>query len=111
MVSDDDDPRAPYKVYEGGGRYREAGRTRASSFYHLVGAQQKRFRDGKPERLLRLTTSSNLVGWSRKRRREVASYLMDELDRGRDVRRLDIDLQQRPVIDPGFVLHLDRIVA
>jgi len=36
---------------------------------------------------------------------------MDELDRGRDVRRLDIDLQQRPVIDPGFVLHLDRIVA
>ena len=36
---------------------------------------------------------------------------MDELDRGRDVHRLDIDLQQRPVVDPGFILHLDRVVA
>ena len=36
---------------------------------------------------------------------------MDELDRGRDVHWLDVDLQQRPVVDPGFVLHLDRIVA
>src|SRR5262245_34364668 len=36
---------------------------------------------------------------------------MNELDRGRDIHRLDIDLQQRPIADPGFVFYLDRVVA
>ncbi len=36
---------------------------------------------------------------------------MCEIDRGRDVHRLDVDLQQRVVADPGFVFHLDGIVA
>ena len=36
---------------------------------------------------------------------------MRELDRWRDVDRLDIDLQQRHIADPGFVFDLDGVVA
>src|SRR6266542_1777163 len=36
---------------------------------------------------------------------------MHDVDRGRDVHRLDIDLQQRPFADPGFIFHLDRVIA
>ena len=36
---------------------------------------------------------------------------MHEIDRGRDVHRLDIDLQQRAVADPRLVFHLDRVVT
>ena len=36
---------------------------------------------------------------------------MHELDRGGDVHRLDVDLQQRAVADPRFVFHLDGVVA
>ena len=36
---------------------------------------------------------------------------MRELDRRRDVDRLDIDLQQRHIADPGFVFDLDGVVA
>ena len=42
---------------------------------------------------------------------EVPAHLMHEVDRRRDVHGIDIDLQQRPVVDPGLVLHLDRVVA
>src|SRR5262245_44710559 len=58
-----------------------------------------------------------LIGGSRQRAEprqrciEVANHLMHEIDRGCDVRLLDIDLQQRPIADPRFVLHLDRVVA
>jgi len=47
----------------------------------------------------------------RQRGIEIAADLMNQLDRGRDVHGLDIDLQQRPIADPGFVFHLDRVVA
>ena len=36
---------------------------------------------------------------------------MDELDARRDIDRIDIDLQQRHVADPGFVFDLDGVVA
>ena len=36
---------------------------------------------------------------------------MRELDRRRDVDRLDVDLQQRHIADPGFVFDLDGVVA
>ena len=42
---------------------------------------------------------------------EIAHDLMRELDRRRDVDRLDIDLKQRNAADPGFVLDLDGVVA
>ena len=42
---------------------------------------------------------------------EVAGDLMGEVYRWRDVDRVDVDLQQRNVIDPGLVLDLDRVVA
>ena len=48
---------------------------------------------------------------ARKRRIEIAGHLMRELDRRRDVDRLDVDLQQRHIADPGFVFDLDRVVA
>ena len=45
---------------------------------------------------------------ARQRRVEIAGHLVHELDRRRDVGRLDVDLQQRHVADPGLVLDLDR---
>ena len=42
---------------------------------------------------------------------EIAGDLVHELDRRRDIDRLDVDLQQRCVCDPGLVLDLDRVVA
>ena len=36
---------------------------------------------------------------------------MNELDRRRDIRRFDVDLQEGPVADPGLIFHLDRVVA
>ena len=50
-------------------------------------------------------------GEPRQRRIEIAGHLMQELDRGCYVDRFDIDLQQRAIADPGFVFHLDRVVA
>ena len=47
----------------------------------------------------------------RQRGIEIARHLVDELDRGRDVHRLDVDLQQRPIVDPGLVLDLDCVIA
>ncbi len=47
----------------------------------------------------------------RERSVEIAAHLVNELDRGRDVDRLDVDLQQWPVADPGFVFDLDGVVA
>ncbi len=47
----------------------------------------------------------------RQRGIEIAADLMHEVDRRRDVHRLDIDLQQGTIVDPRFVFHLDRIVA
>ena len=47
----------------------------------------------------------------RERNVEIAAHLMNELDRRRHIHRLDVDLQQRPVIDPRLVFHLDRVVA
>ncbi len=42
---------------------------------------------------------------------EIADHLVRQVDRGRHVDRLDVDLQQRPVADPGLVLDLDGVVA
>ena len=50
-------------------------------------------------------------GEQRERAIEVAADVMHEVDRRRDVRRLDVDLQQRNVVDPGFVFDLDGVVA
>ena len=36
---------------------------------------------------------------------------MRELDRGRNIDRIDVDLQKRRVADPGFVFDLDGVVA
>ena len=36
---------------------------------------------------------------------------MDEVHRRRHVHRLDIDLQEGAIADPGLVFHLDRVVA
>ncbi len=42
---------------------------------------------------------------------EIADRLMHQLDRGRHIGGLDINLQKRRIADPGFVFDLDRIVA
>src|ERR1700704_1374585 len=47
----------------------------------------------------------------RERDVEITGRLVLELDRGRDVDRLDVDLKERHVADPGLVLDLDGIVA
>ena len=50
-------------------------------------------------------------GKPHQRRIEVAGHLMHELHRGCDVDRFDIDLQERDIGDPSFVLHFDGVVA
>ena len=50
-------------------------------------------------------------GEPRERDVEIAGRLMRELDRRRDVDRLDVDLQKRHVADPSLVLDLDGVVA
>src|SRR6266849_834511 len=50
-------------------------------------------------------------GQPRQRGVEIAGRLMDEIDRGRDIDRLDVDLQERNVADPGLEFHLDGVVA
>ena len=52
-----------------------------------------------------------LDGETRERGIEIAHDLMRELHRGCNVDRLDIDLKQRNIIDPGFILDLDGVVA
>ena len=42
---------------------------------------------------------------------EIADDVVGEPHRGRDVDRLDVDLQQQRIADPGLVLDLDRVIA
>ena len=50
-------------------------------------------------------------GQAHQRRRQIADGLVRELDRWRDIDRLDVDLQEWHVADPGFVFDLDGVVA
>ena len=50
-------------------------------------------------------------GEPRERGIEITGRLVDELHRRRDVDRLDVDLDERDLADPGLVFDLDGVVA